>query len=315
MGILLILLCAACICLGWLWIRLRMDICCLDRQLDEIGRGSHIELAVNSRQKSLLALCRKLNQVLSSRDADHIRHEKSEKQLKQNITSLAHDIRTPLTGASGYLLLARETQNPEKKARCLQAASDRMAELKDMLEELFLYTRLASGDFEFPPEKLRRIQVFPLLGECLLSLYSRFESAGISPEISFQSENFCVLADEDSLTRIFLNLIQNALLHGSGGLIVTQQEGFPDRHSDNENSRTEGVFVTFANPLPQDSHIDTARIFERFYKADPARGKGSSGLGLFIVKELMEKMGGSTWAESDGKNLKIILFFPPEAPS
>jgi len=290
MNILLMILGIACVWLGGLYLRLCGDIRSLSGQLGEIGRGSHMELAVNSRQKSLLTLCQVLNRVLAAKDADHIRCERAEKLLKQNITSLAHDIRTPLMGASGYIQLAGECEDSGKLEHYLEAAGKRMAELEDMLEEMFLYTKLSSEDFSLSSTD---IQVLPLLGECLLGLYSRFEELGISPEVSFESEGFCVAADEEALRRVFLNLIQNALVHGTGGMIITQK----------------GNSLSFENPVAEGNVPDPGQMFERFYKADTARRKGSSGLGLYIVRELMRKMGGEVKAQLEEGMLKVVLCF------
>ncbi|MCI8693677.1 MAG: HAMP domain-containing histidine kinase [Lachnospiraceae bacterium] len=295
MVILLILSGIICIWLSLSCLRLRADIRYLHEQLGEIERGSHIELAVYSRRQSLLAFCRRLNRVLQEKDASHNRYEKAEKKLKQNITDLAHDIRTPLTGASGYVQLARESTDSIKKEHYLEAAGKRLAELSDMLEELFLYTRLTDEDYSLPKESLKKTYVLPLLSECLLSLYSAFEERGTSPEIDFASEDFCIYAEEEILQRIFLNLIRNALLHGRGGITILQKEDL----------------LIFENPVSQDSIPDTEQLFDRFYKADSARRKGSSGLGLFIVKELTESLGGKVWAEYSHGLLRILLRFPP----
>ena len=157
-----------------------------------------------------------------------------------------------------------------------------------MLEELFLYTKLTSAGFEF---NLSEIQVLPLLGDCLVGFYHEFEKKGIIPEVEFDSEGVKVLADEECLRRIFCNLIQNALQHGEEGLAIRQKGGT----------------LFFENPMSGTSTPDTEQIFEQFYKADSARRKGSSGLGLFIVKELTEKMGGSVRAELAGEKLRIVL--------
>jgi len=86
-----------------------------------------------------------------------------------------------------------------------------------MLEEMFLYTKLTDEDYSL---SLRKLQVLPLLSECLLSLYTSFEEAGISPNVAFQSEGFQVNADEDALKRVFLNLLLDTLwldmMYGSG---------------------------------------------------------------------------------------------------
>lgn len=279
---------------GWLLVqytRSILEVRSIRRQLEEIERGSRMELGVYSRQREMLALCRKLNELGRQNMQGQIRYEKAQKQLKQNITALAHDIRTPLAGASGYVQLAGECRERGRQAYYLQAAEGRLKELGDMLEELFLFTKLSDADFE--PD-MRRLQVLPLLGDCLVGMYLQFEEKGISPEVRFDTEGFRVDADEEYLRRIFHNLIRNALLHGTGNLVITQQE----------------KRLTFENSVSETSRPDTEQIFEQFYKADSARRKGSSGLGLFIVKELMEKMGGGVNAELEQEKLRIILKFP-----
>ena len=279
---------------GWLLVqytRSILEVRSIRRQLEEIERGSRMELGVYSRQREMLALCRKLNELGRQNMQGQIRYEKAQKQLKQNITALAHDIRTPLAGASGYVQLAGECRERGRQEYYLQAAEGRLKELGDMLEELFLFTKLSDTDFE--PD-MRRLQVLPLLGDCLVGMYLQFEEKGISPEVRFDSEGFRVDADEEYLRRIFHNLIRNALLHGTGNLVITQQE----------------KRLTFENAVSETSRPDTEQIFEQFYKADSARRKGSSGLGLFIVKELMEKMGGGVKAELEKEKLRIILIFP-----
>ena len=279
---------------GWLLVqytRSILEVRSIRRQLEEIERGSRMELGVYSRQREMLALCRKLNELGRQNMQGQIRYEKAQKQLKQNITALAHDIRTPLAGASGYVQLAGECRERGRQEYYLQAAEGRLKELGDMLEELFLFTKLSDTDFE--PD-MRRLQVLPLLGDCLVGMYLQFEEKGISPEVRFDSEGFRVDADEEYLRRIFHNLIRNALLHGTGNLVITQQE----------------KRLTFENAVSETSRPDTEQIVEQFYKADSARRKGSSGLGLFIVKELMEKMGGGVKAELEQEKLRIILKFP-----
>nr|WP_296485771.1 HAMP domain-containing sensor histidine kinase [uncultured Acetatifactor sp.] len=319
MYVLFILSVMTCVFLILFHIRLCLDIRSLCGQLNEIARGSHLELAVNSRQHVLLTLCRKMNQVLAAKDIEHFRYNKAEKQLKQSITNLAHDIRTPLTGASGYIQLARECRNSEKRDHYLEISSIRLTELEDMLEKLFLYTKLTNEEFTFSRDSLKKVQVFPLLESCLLSFYTEFEKKGISPEISFSSKSFYVSAEEDALKRIFLNLIQNALIHGAGGLAISQME-ITSELIDAAHSCMNAAYrpkllsqkvsvIVFENPVQVDSTLDPARIFDRFYKADPARGKSSSGLGLFIVQELMKKMGGDVKAELHDNMLRVQLLF------
>ena len=293
MEIILAVVCMLCLCLGFAWIRYRAELKSLYRQLEEVAAGSHIELTLNSRCKPLLALCRMLNHVLQARDRDYLQYDQAEKRLKQDITSLAHDIRTPLTGAFGYVQLAQECTDAEKRQHYLDAVERRLRELEDMLEELFLYTKVTGEDFRLSVESL---QVLPLLGECLLGLYARFQEAGTAPEVRFDTESFRVMADQEALRRVFLNLITNALVHGAGRLSIVQT----------------GNRISFENPVSEESLPNPERLFDRFYKSDPSRRKGSSGLGLFIVRELMRKMGGETGAQLEEGKLRITLYFPED---
>lgn len=290
MNLVLVILSILCGFLLIQYIRGVLEIRSICRQLEETERGSNMELGMYSRRKEILVLCTILNRLLRQQKQKKNRYEKAEKQLKQNIINLAHDIRTPLAGASGYVQLARECQEGERQSYYLAAAESRLKELGGMLEELFLFTKLTSEEFEL---SIRELQVLPLLGDCLVGMYQQFEEKEIEPEVRFDSEDFRLQADEECLRRIFHNLIRNALLHGKGNLVIVQK----DRS------------LFFENTVSETSRPDPEQIFERFYKADSARRKGSSGLGLFIVKELMEKMNGSVRAELEGDRLRIILCF------
>lgn len=292
MGILTVLFGAAAVLLLVRCIRYRLEIQSICQQLEELAQGSHMELFVTRKDKAFLELCRKLNLVMKQNRQKEMQYDKAQKRLKQNISALAHDIRTPLTSAAGYLQMGAECTDDEKRDRYLNVSKDRLEELKDMLEELFLYTKLSSDEFEL---SIRPVQVLPLLGECLVGMYRQFEEKGTEPVVEFEDEGIRIMADEECLTRIFRNLIQNALLHGTGGITIRQ---------------TDRV-LTFENPVAEGSEIDVAQIFDRFYKADGARRKGSSGLGLAIAREMTEKMGGTIEAVLEQNVLTILINWPP----
>ncbi len=291
MFVCLVAVCVACLWTGFINVRMRQEIRSLCLQLAELAQGSHMELTVLSRQKTLLTLCRAMNRVLAFRDRTHVQYEASQKQMQRNITSLAHDIRTPLTGACGYLQLAQECPEPEKQDHYLQCAGSRLKELEEMLEKMFLYTKLTSEEFTL---SRKRLQVSPLLGDCLLGMYGAFQEKGVSPQVDFEMEGFTIQGDAEALRRVFLNLIQNALVHGTGGIAITQR----------------GDCLIFENPVENTEGLNLDLIFERFYKGDTARRKGSSGLGLYIVRELTHRMGGDVHVELEAGNLRITLCFP-----
>ena len=134
----------------------------------------------------------------------------------------------------------------------------------------------------------------PPLWEALAEFYPQLEAAGVEPELRFDRENITVWASPPALDRVYRNLIANALRHGGGGLVISG--------GDRE--------IWFSNPLPPGTRPDPAHLFDRFYQGNPSWTKGGAGLGLSIVRELMERMGGQVSAEITGDTLRIKLSLP-----
>lgn len=291
MVLLVIVLCIIVMFLISVIILYRREMRDLLWQLEEHERGSRIELTTSVRNKEFLILNKRLNLIFETARLKEKKYASAQKQLKQTISNIAHDIRTPLTSVAGYLQMLEECTVQEKQLRYEHIIGKRIEELRNMLEELFLYTKLISEEFRL---ECNSVAAFPVLSECMIGLYHVFEEKGTEPEIRFEEEEICVMATSESLGRIFRNLISNALLHGDGGLRVVQKEN---------------AFI-FTNYVTNVQSVDTDRIFERFYKADKSRGKGSSGLGLAIVKELVERMGGSIVASvHESGELEITVRF------
>ena len=158
------------------------------------------------------------------------------------------------------------------------------------MEELFLYTRLQSGSL---PLECGVIAALPPLWDALAEFYPQFEAAGAAPELRFDREDMKIWASPEALGRVYRNLIANALRHSGGGLTISGRDGA----------------ICFSNPLPPGSRPDPEHLFDRFYQSNPARAKGEAGLGLSIVRELMERMGGQVSAQITGDILEIKLSF------
>lgn len=275
--------------------QLQKELKHLYNQLNLIEIGSHIELtSAGYKGQKFLRIYQKLNHIFIKYEKQEVECLHSQNLLKQTISNLSHDIRTPLTSAMGYLQMLEESKDTSKQERYLEIINKRLSELKNMLEELFLYSKLSNSNFTL---ECSSISVFPILSECMTEMYYEFEKQKIEPQIRFEQENIKVLANQEALKRIFRNLIKNALIHGTGRLWIYQKE--------------ESIF--FCNSISPNKVIDTNQLFERFYKAESARTKGSSGLGLAIVKELTEYMGGSVSAEQKNNNLQIEIHFKADS--
>lgn len=261
------------------------------RVLEETPAESNLRLTVQMSGAAPRRLCRAVNARLESGRRLRLEALRSEQGLKYTMACISHDIRTPLAGAMGYLQLL--DGEPERREEYLGVVKKRLEELEGLLDELFLYTRLLTGSL--PPE-CGETEALPPLWEALAEFYPRLEEAGVRPELRFHREDMRVWANGPALGRVYRNLIANALCHGGGGLTVAAREGE----------------VCFSNPLGPGPAPDPDHLFDRFYQSSPARGKGGAGLGLAIVRELMEQMGGQVSALIAGDALEIRLTFSPQ---
>ena len=262
------------------------------RVLEETPPDSNLRLTVRMPGAAPRRLCRAVNARLEEGRQLHLETLRREQELKYTMASISHDIRTPLAGAMGYLELLEGA--PERQADYLRIVRKRLAELDGLLEELFLYTRLQSGSL---PLECGELAALPPLWDALAEFYPQLEAAGIAPVLQFDREDMKVYASPEALGRVYRNLIANALRHGGGGLAVSGRDGE----------------ICFSNVLAPGSMPDTAHLFDRFYQSSPARTKGGAGLGLSIVRELMERMGGRASAQITGDTLEIRLSFARKA--
>lgn len=224
---------------------------------------------------------------------DHLRDERSSMEerrvaFQKDLASLSHDIRTPLTGAQGYLQLYGKTRHEDERARYVSEAIGRLDALRELTDRLFDYSKAADPTNAI---ELQPVRIFDVLSEVLAGTYPSFEKRGWAPVVVFPREDEQVLADEEALARIIENLVSNALRHGSSAPRIEQTPG--------------GLAVS--NEVAHPEFIDPAKLFDRFYRVDASRAGGGSGLGLAIVARLCERMGGYAQASVDGRILRITV--------
>ena len=258
------------------------------RVLEETPPESNLRLTVRMSGTPPRRLCQAVNARLEEGRQLRLETQKREQELKYTMACISHDIRTTLAGAMGYLQLL--DGEPERQAEYLGIVGKRLEELEELLEELFLYTRLQSGSL---PLECESVPALPPLWDALAEFYPQFEAAGAVPELRFDREDMKIWANPEALGRVYRNLIANALRHGAGGLTVSGRDGE----------------LCFSNQLPCGPRPDPEHLFDRFYQGGPARGSGGAGLGLSIVGELMERMEGRASAEIDNGTLSIKLLF------
>lgn len=215
---------------------------------------------------------------------------------RESITSISHDIRTPLTSAKGYLqMLQKEEVSEEKKIEYLRTVEQRLDNLTDMLNQLFEYARIEAGEMKLEPEIFNAGNVF---AETISMFYEDFVKIDCEPEVTITEQVCKINADKQAFVRIVQNLLKNALVHGAGG------------YSMSLTMEKEQCIIRVANLTNSVDNGDIDKIFERFYTTDQSRTKKTTGLGLAIVKRFATEMGGSAKAYLDGNRFTIEVSIP-----
>lgn len=266
---------------------LRHGIKGLRRDLAERrGQDTNTLLSLPCRDRELRRLASALNQELRALRQERLRYQQGDKELKEAVVNISHDLRTPLTAISGYLQLLQGQDLPPDTRRYLEQIGGRTQAMKRLTEELFRYSVVVSEEnLAREPVDLRRA-----VEEALLSFYGALEGRGIEPQVRLPETPVIRQLDPAAVNRVLGNILTNALKYSAGDLEVTLEE----------IGR-----LTFSNAAPGLDPVAAGRLFDRFYTVEAARN--STGLGLSIAKELTQRMGGEMGAELHGGRLTVWL--------
>lgn len=239
-------------------------------------------------------------------EMDALRDERAalgerQEAFQRDLAALSHDIRTPLAAAQGYLQLHERSADPAERERCLREAASRLSAMRELTDRLFDYAKAVDAD---SPLACEPTEALPVLAEVLVGAYPQLAERGWEPVVDFEDDDATVLADPEALSRVFSNLLANALRHGSSAPSISQRRRPP------RGGKGGMVELLFSNRVEDAGAIDVDRLFDRFYRADGARSGGGSGLGLAIVASLCRRMGGSVEARVDDGVLTIAVALP-----
>ena len=256
---------------------------------DRLMTETNTLIDVSSNDKYIKSLASSINVELRKLRSERHRFYQGDVELKNAVTNISHDLRTPLTAICGYLEMLEQEEKSEKIELYLDYIGNRIESLKQLTEELFRYTVILSQ------EKLEKenVDVKGVLEECLLGFYGAMKGKGIDPEIVITDKQVTRRLNRSALVRIFNNILNNALKYSDGDLKVCLDD----------DGR-----VLFSNTAFGMDEIQVGKLFDRFFTVESARD--STGLGLSIAKALVEQMDGRIWAKYKGEQLYIYLEFP-----
>ena len=256
--------------------------------------GYNKQLNISLVDKDLENLAREINDNLEYQKSLKLQAIKNKKELEQSISDIAHDLRTPLTVIKGNIRMLESEDLSDKGREYLDISSRKAETLKRMVDEFFEMSVLES---ESGVVTFARIDIISFLTDFIIENEAIIRKNNIEPIISFPEEAIYIRADYDLLSRVFNNLISNIIKYAKGSFDLSVVR-------DREN-----VHIKVSNHISDTYDIEVEHIFDRTYRADKARSEGSAGLGLYIVKLLVEKQGGSIIAYIEGDKLVFDMSF------
>ena len=274
---------------------LLLKIFYMRKAIREIKRGfseklytdTNTPIMLSSHDKLVSSLANDINVELKELQKQKHRYIQGDKELKNAITNISHDLRTPLTIICGYLSLLDKEEKSEHIARQLSIIKNRTFALKQLVEELFRYTTIIS---DTENSVYTETVINNVLEDCISSYYAIFKEKGITPNINLCEQKIVRSVDKTALLRIFNNIIDNAIKYSEGDLTI---------------SLFENGKIVFSNHTSDLNEIQIGKLFDRFYTVNTARK--STGLGLSIAKALIEKMDGNISADYSNNVLSIII--------
>ena len=254
--------------------------------------SSNVLLNKEFNDKSMNSLMLEINLLLKAINEKEINIYTKNKSLQKMIINIAHDLRTPLTSAIGYIDIIKNRELSDKdKQRYISIIKERLNKLSYLITNFFDFSKVISLNEEIELEKENIIEI---LENTIVNFYDDFSKDKRKIDLNCKAKKIELITNKALLTRTFDNLIINAYKHSNSDLIINVEI------IDNKTK------IEFINELV-DSTLDVDVIFNEFYTADISRTKGNTGLGLSIAKEFVQLLKGNIYAEKEKNLLKIVI--------
>ena len=272
-------------------IRYHLAVKDLSRQMEEkIRSGSMKRIGLNFFSKTILRLHNQIENLFQEVEQNQLIMKREKRTLDMAISNIAHDIRTPLTIASGY------TQQLIKRPDNSQETLSKIAHHQDLvskrLEALLEYRHLMEGAVK---PKLEELDLSTFITKKTLAYYDVFQSSHIVLDFNVEP-GLKTTTDEDLLDRIIQNLLGNVLKHGKEKARLSLKKG------------EKGLVLEIDNLVKKPiKNIDN--LSNRFYSENLSDTEESSGLGLYITEELVHLLGSEMKLSTDDQWLSVFIYF------
>lgn len=268
----------------------------LKKELDFImSNDTNRILHTEFNSKELKEFVSAVNMYLSEIQKRKTEIEHKNNNLMVMMRNISHDLRTPLTSAAGYTdLILNSDLTEDEKISEMKIVEARLKRLTELVNSFFEFSKILTTNKEI---ELETVNLIGILEECIGNFYEDYKKENREVDFITSNNKISISTNRTMLSRIFENLISNALKYGSGNLTIEVIS---------ENADV--IRISFTNRII-DKDLDTGRIFDDFYTTDISRTKGSTGLGLAIAKEFTEQLNGNIEAHIEDDKLVIDTTF------
>lgn len=257
---------------------------------EKLTTDTNTLIDISSNDKRIRSLAGTLNRELAVFRKEKLRYMNGNNELKNSVTNISHDLRTPLTAICGYIELLEREEKTKEAEKYLDIIKKRAEFMVKLTEELFGYSVIMS---ENGGKTTSYTDVKNVLEESIASFYEVLMARNIVPVINLTKEKVIRNLDSHALSRVFSNLLNNVVKYSDGDL---------------EISLFENGEIVFANTASKLDVVEVEKLFDRFYTVETA--KNSTGLGLSIAKTLTEQMRGEISAKYKDRKLYIKIILP-----
>lgn len=263
-----------------------MDEICAELK-EHLSSESNTLILVSTDDKNIKHFAARLNSELRILRGQRQKYLSGDRELKEAVTNISHDLRTPLTAICGYLELLEGEEKSASVHRYISIIENRVEMLNKLTEELFKYSVIITSENNSVKEKLI---LNDMLEESIAGFYVALKERGICPKVKLPESKVVRYINPSSFSRVLSNLINNAIKYSDGDLDITL---------------TEAGEIIFTNTASSLKEVEVGKLFDRFYTVETARN--STGLGLAITRTLIEQMNGTIWAEYENNKLSISI--------
>ena len=300
-SIVMILVLTACMLTIWIYTSLINPIKRLQVAAQNIKDGN-LDFTVEAESDDEIGeLCKNFEEMRQRLKDNTEEKLASEKENRALISNIAHDLKTPITAVKGYAegLIDGVADTQEKRDRYIRTIYNKASEMDTLLNELTLYSKIDTNRI---PYNFAKLNVSAYFGDCVEELSLDLEEKNIGlAYFNYADEKVQIIADPEQLKRVVNNIVGNSVkyLDKPKGLINIRIKDVGDFIQVEIEDNGRGI-----------ASRDLPYIFDRFYRADASRNSatGGSGIGLSIVKKIIEDHGGKIWATSK-EDMGTVMYF------